>query len=128
VENRKLLAVGAVLSLLSFAVLPFSLGSELSRWSVMLVMGACMGSFYVVAMTMMGRRYRGADLIGVNTSFGFAWGVGAAVGPGISGLSMNWIGPEGMPITGGLFCFLFVIVCLRSLLDGPPDTSDPPPQ
>ena len=127
VEGRKLLTGGAIVTLLSFVALPFALGSELFRWSVMLVMGACMGSFYVIAMTMMGRRYRGADLIGVNTSFGFVWGLGAAVGPGLSGMSMNFIGAEGMPITGGLLCVFFVIVCLRSLHEGPPDTSEPPP-
>ena len=127
VEGRKILTGGAALTLLSFVALPFSLGSELARWSVMLLMGACMGSFYVVAMTMMGRRYRGVDLIGVNTSFGFAWGLGAAVGPGLSGMSMNLMGPEGMPLTGGLLCAFFVVVCLRSLREGPPDTSHPPP-
>ena len=127
VEGRKILTGGATLTLLSFVALPFALGSELARWSVMLLMGACMGSFYVVAMTMMGRRYRGVDLIGVNTSFGFAWGLGAAVGPGLSGMSMNLMGPEGMPLTGGLLCAFFVVVCLRSLREGPPDTSHPPP-
>lgn len=114
VENRKLLTAGAVFTLLAFVALPFSLGHPISMWSVMLVMGACTGAFYVVAMTMMGRRYRGADLIGVNTSFGLVWGVGAAVGPGLSGLSMNLIGPDGMPAMGGLLCLIFVITCLRS--------------
>ena len=114
VENRTILTGGAVLTLFAYAALPFSLVHPVSMWSVMLVMGACTGSFYVVAMTMMGRRYRGAALIGVNTSFGLVWGVGAAVGPGLSGFSMDLIGPDGMPAMGGLLCVIFVITCLRS--------------
>ncbi len=114
VENRKILTGGAVLTLFAYTALPFSLVHPVSMWCVMLVMGACTGSFYVVAMTMMGRRYRGAALIGVNTSFGLVWGVGAAVGPGLSGFSMDLVGPDGMPAMGGLLCVIFVITCLRS--------------
>ena len=78
------------------------------------ILGASLGSFYIVAMTMMGRRYRGADLIGVNTSFVFIWGVGAAVGPGMSGASMEFFGPEGMPALGMVLCVGFLLLCLRA--------------
>jgi MFS family permease len=79
----------------------------------MLVMGASLGSFYIVAMTMMGRRYRGAELIGVNTSFVFVWGLGAAVGPGLSGSAMHAFGPDGMPALGMVLCAVFLLICLR---------------
>ena len=65
-------------------------------------------------MTMMGRRYRGADLIGVNTSFVFVWGVGASIGPGLSGSAMTAFGPDGMPALGAALCAVFLVVCLRS--------------
>jgi MFS family permease len=113
VDSRKLLTSGAIITLLALALMPFSVAHEWLMWLVMLVMGASMGSFYVVAMTMMGRRYRGADLIGVNVSFGFIWGVGGAVGPALSGLAMNSFGPDGMPGVGVLFCAFFVVICLR---------------
>ncbi len=80
----------------------------------MLVLGASMGSFYIVALTMMGRRFQGADLVGINTSFGFMWGLGATVGPGLSGASMSLVGPDGLPGMGVLLCLLFLVVCLRS--------------
>jgi len=114
ISGRKLLTAGALTSVLSFVALPFSLTHVASMWSVMLVMGAAMGSFYVVAMTMMGRRFRGVDLIGINTSFGFVWGIGGTLGPGLSGLSMDLFGPEGMPGLGVALSVLFLIVCLKS--------------
>jgi MFS family permease len=89
-------------------------GEPLLVWPVMLTLGASLGSFYIVAMTMMGRRYRGADLIGVNTSFVFIWGVGAAVGPGLSGGSMDIFGPDGMPALGMVLCAAFLLLCLRA--------------
>jgi MFS family permease len=113
-SSRKLLTAGAVATLFSFVALPFSLTHTVSMWGVMLLMGASTGSFYVVAMTMMGRRFRGVDLIGINTSFGFVWGTGGTVGPGLAGLSMDMLGPEGMPGLGVVLCVLFLIVCLKS--------------
>ena len=42
------------------------------------------------------------------------WGLGAAVGPGLSGASMSFVGPDGLPGMGVLLCSLFLVVCLRS--------------
>ena len=57
---------------------------------------------------MIGVRFKGADLVGVNASFVFLWGLGAGVGPFISGSAMDAIGPEGMPLVGVTFCALFL--------------------
>jgi len=113
VDHRRLLIAGSLTTLVALAAVPVAIETPLLIWSVMLVMGASLGSFYIVAMTMMGRRYRGADLIGVNTSFVFIWGVGAAVGPGLSGGAMAAFGPDGMPAVGMLLCVAFLLVCLR---------------
>ena len=113
VDHRRLLIAGSLTTLVALAAVPVAIETPLLIWSVMLVMGASLGSFYIVAMTMMGRRYRGADLIGVNTSFVFIWGVGAAVGPGLSGGAMAAFGPDGMPAVGMLLCAAFLLVCLR---------------
>jgi MFS family permease len=113
VDHRRLLVAGSLTTLVALATVPVAIETPLLIWPVMLVMGASLGSFYIVAMTMMGRRYRGADLISVNTSFVFIWGVGAAVGPALSGSAMAAFGPDGMPALGVALCVVFVLVCLR---------------
>jgi MFS family permease len=113
-EPRRLLFAGSLTALIALATLPAVIEQPLQVWTVMLILGASLGSFYIVAMTMMGRRYRGADLIGVNTSFVFIWGVGAAVGPGLSGGSMDFFGPDGMPALGVALCAVFLLLCLRA--------------
>ena len=104
---------GRVTTLAALLSIPTLVADPLLIWPVMLAMGASLGSYYIVAMTMMGRSYRGADLIGVNTSFVFIWGLGAAVGPSLSGTAMDLFGPDGMPIVGALLCAVFVLVVLR---------------
>lgn len=113
VEPRRLLFAGSLTTLVALAALPMVIEVPLLIWPVMLAMGASLGSFYIVAMTMMGRRYRGAELIGVNTSFVFIWGLGAAVGPGLSGSAMHAFGPDGMPALGMVLCIAFMLICLR---------------
>jgi MFS family permease len=113
VEPAKLLVAACSGTMLALIALPIVIHEELLAWSAMLLMGASLGSFYVIAMTTMGRRYRGDELVGVNTSFVFIWGAGAAVGPGLSGASMTLLGPNGMPAVGILLCVIFLVVCLR---------------
>jgi hypothetical protein len=97
---------------IALAAMPIWIEQQLLIAPVMLWMGASLGSFYIIAMTMMGRQYRGADLVGVNTSFVFVWGVGAALGPGLSGGAMTWLGPDGMPALGIVLCAAFLLVCV----------------
>ena len=111
-QHRRLLIAGSLTTAIALALMPSLIGQQLLIVPVMLAMGAGLGSFYIVAMTMMGRRYRGADLVGVNTSFVFVWGLGAALGPGLSGTAMTAFGPDGMPVLGIALCAAFLFMCL----------------
>jgi MFS family permease len=113
VEHRRLFFAGALTNLVALALLPMVIQQPHLVWLAMVAIGASMGSFYIVAMTMMGRRYRGAELIGVNTSFVFMWGLGATVGPGLSGTAMTALGPDGMPALGAVLCAAFLVICIR---------------
>jgi MFS family permease len=111
-----ILMSGACLGILiTLIALPLGIDEPALVWPTMIAMGTFVSSLYVVAMTMMGRRYRGSDLVGVNTSYVFVWGIGAAVGPGLSGGAMTMVGPNGMPAVGGLLCVLFLAVCGRQI-------------
>ena len=54
---------------------------------------------YIVAMTLVGERFRGADLVTANASFGLLWGLGILVGPLLSGTAMDIWDPNGFPGT-----------------------------
>ena len=115
VEPIRLLAAGCLTTLVTLLAVPLTIHHPYLIWPVMMVMGASLGSFYVVAMTMMGRRYQGAELIGVNTSFVFVWGFGSALGPGLSGSAMTAFGPDGMPAVGAALCAAFLVICIRQI-------------
>ena len=112
VDRRRLLAACVFLSMISIGLIPFVIGNLTLTWSVMILLGVSLGSFYVVAMAMIGVRFKAADLVGINASFVFLWGIGGVMGPLFSGSAMDVMGPEGMPLVGVSFCALFLIFLL----------------
>ena len=113
VDPRRLLLTGATLVLTAFVLLPFAIHAFWAMAIVMLVMGANIGGFFIVTMTVMGRSYKGADLISINTSFVFFFGLGMSVGPILSGSSMSLFGANGMPALGASLCAIFVVLLRR---------------
>lgn len=113
-DRRMLLAVCTFIAMLSIAALPAAIGDTTLTWLVMLLMGITVGSFYVIAMAMIGSRFKGADLISVNASFVFFWGLGDVIGPFITGAAIDTFGADGMPGVGVIVCALFLgLVLLR---------------
>ena len=107
-DRRRLMAGCVFLSMLSIALIPAVIGNTALTWLIMMLMGVSLGSFYVISMAMIGARFKGADLVGINASFVFLWGIGGVVGPSISGIAMDALGPEGMPMVGAAFCATFL--------------------
>lgn len=107
-DRRALLAICVLVAMLSIGALPFVIGHTASTWVVMLLMGLTAGSLYVIAMAMIGSRFKGADLVSINASFVFLWGLGDVIGPFISGTAIDAFGPDGMPGVGVVVCALFL--------------------
>ncbi len=115
VDRRKLLAVCVLVTMVCIACLPPAMGHIVATWAVMLVTGAAVGGFFVIAMAMIGTRFKGTELIGINASFIFLWGLGDVVGPAFSGGAMHALGPDGMPLVGVVFSAAFLAVILRRI-------------
>ena len=117
VDRRKLLAACVLVTMLCIACLPPAMDHIVATWAVMLVMGVVVGSFFVIAMAMIGTRFKGTDLIGINASFIFLWGLGDVIGPAFSGGAMWAMGPDGMPLVGVVFSaafFAFILYRIRT--------------
>jgi MFS family permease len=97
--NRYLLLILLIVGGLVGALLLPAIVS-LDRPFMWLGLGLWIGLFtgtYIVAMTIVGERFRGADLVAANASFGFLWGLGMLVGPFLSGTAMDIWDPDGFP-------------------------------
>ena len=68
-------------------------------------------SIYTVAMSVVGDRYKGGDLIAIYTLSSLAWGAGAFVGPALAASSMA-ITPDGLAWFAAAACALFGLLPL----------------
>jgi len=119
VERRRLMACSVSVSLLAFALLPAAIGHTGFTWVAMVLMGMTLGSFFVIAMAMIGARFSGADLVGVNASFIFLWGIGAVAGPALGGGAFAVLGPDGLPALGVALCAGFLALIVWRLRTAP---------
>ena len=85
-------------------------------WPMLFVWGAVAFGTYTIAMTDLGDRFSGALLLAGNSAFGVMWGLGGIIGPSVSGVAMDLVGPEGLPLTlGVVFAILGLGACSMPL-------------
>ena len=82
-------------------------------WPVALLLGTCAYAVYIIAMTVMGDRFQGRDLVAGSAAFAAMWGVGGIIGPPLAGFALDLLGPSGIAYTmatiyGGLIAGLWL--------------------
>jgi MFS family permease len=97
-------------------LLPWWIEGAVLIWPMLFVWGAVAFGTYTVAMVDLGARFSGALLLAGNSAFGVMWGIGGIIGPSIAGVTMDLMGPEGLPLTlGVLFGVLGIAAFLMPL-------------
>ena len=118
----RLMIIGcAVLTMVSCALLPFVMDMPLALWSALLVMGGALGGFYTIGMVMIGRRFKGADLVAVNAAFVVFWAIGAIAGPATTGAAIDAWTVDAMPAVVVAACLLYLPLSIARLLKGGPE-------
>ncbi len=115
IERTYVITGCVAVTLVMLIALPFIVHDAVLRTIALGLTGATVGSTYMVALAMMGERFRGGELIGVTTSFMFLWALGSFIAPALSGSAMELAGPHGMPILAAGMSVLFLILLFREV-------------
>ncbi|PST24098.1 MFS transporter [Mesorhizobium plurifarium] len=75
-------------------------------WPLFFVWGGASFGIYTMSLIQLGERFTGQALVAGNAAFAFVWGVGGIVGSPATGLAMQLIGQQGLPLSLGLLCFV----------------------
>ncbi|MFW6076619.1 MAG: MFS transporter [Hyphomicrobiales bacterium] len=104
-----------VTALLCFAM-PAVMGTPW-MWPLLLVLGASGYGIYTVALSDLGDRFSGDELVQGSAAFATMWGGGALIGALIGGWAMAAFGPHALPILLGLtyFAMLAAIAVSRAV-------------
>ncbi|MBY5321526.1 MULTISPECIES: MFS transporter [Rhizobium] len=87
--------------LASCLLLPSAFNSWLI-WPLVFVWGGVSFGIYTLSLIQLGERFTGQALIAGNATFALVWGIGGIVGSPATGLAMQLIGHQGLPLSLGL--------------------------
>lgn len=105
----------AILALFGCVLFPLFFSSGLI-WPMVFAWGAASFGIYTIALIQLGERFSGQRLIAGNAAFALVWGVGGIVGSPATGLAMQLVGHQGLPLSLGLLCgvlTLFLVAARR---------------
>ena len=106
--DRRRIVVGCAASgAVAIAAVPALSGSTPALYAALFGIGGLLGSLWLVAMTLLGERFRGTDLAAANVGLTFAYGIGSLAGPAVAGAALEAWPPHGMmpAIALGVFAF-----------------------
>jgi MFS family permease len=114
-RRRLLAACAGLATLLSLALMSTTVATTPALlWPVLLVHGGMSGGIYVLALALMGERFKGASLAGANAAFILTYEIGAMAGPPLAGLSFSIGGPPGLPLVFALALAILVPTALMA--------------
>ena len=67
-------------------------------WPVLIIHGGMSGGIYVLALALMGERFKGASLAGANAAFILTYEMGAMIGPPLTGVAIWAADAPGLPL------------------------------
>ncbi len=119
VGGRQMIIGCTVFTLIPAVMLPFVLNTPWLMWPMLMVWGGALGGFYTVSMVLIGRRFKGADLVAINAVFVVFWGLGATTGPAATGGAIELWGLNAMPMVVVVCCLLYLPLAIMRLMGSP---------
>ncbi|MGI9484224.1 MAG: MFS transporter [Hyphomicrobiales bacterium] len=113
-SRRGVLIFCAGAAALGAIALPQVIGSPMLFLSTLFFWGAAVGGIYTMAMSELGDRFTGAEIMAGNAAFAIAFGIGGMVGGPVTGAAMDAAGANGFTTTLALiFVFTSVFAAWR---------------
>ncbi|HEV7319836.1 MAG TPA: MFS transporter [Ensifer sp.] len=105
VGSRQMMLFCVLASLLGCLLLPFLFDGWLI-WPLTFAWGGVTFGIFTLSLVQLGERFSGQTLVAGNAAFALAWGVGGIVGSPATGLVMQLVGHQGLPLSLGLLCLV----------------------
>jgi MFS family permease len=101
---------------LAAAAAPAVIGIPIWNMLLMLLLGGVATGVYTIGMVMVGEQFRGRDLAAASALYGLMFGLGGILGPVFGGAAMEFLPPNGAPLSVAAMYALFLPVPVIALL------------
>ncbi|KFL88062.1 hypothetical protein AmDm5_2064 [Acetobacter malorum] len=107
---RAMLITLGTASTLGACLWPLAIGTPALAYPLLFVWDGLFAALYTVAMSVVGSRFSGGDLVSVYAATSVAWGLGSFAGPGMAGSAMAFSPTSGLPLFVACACGLFTLL------------------
>jgi predicted MFS family arabinose efflux permease len=108
IEPRRMMIFLALLSGISPLTWPFLLATPWMAFLAIFIWGGLFVGLYTVCLSLVGKHFKGSDLVAVLAMMGFTWGIGGCIGPVVMGVAVNLFG-HGLPFVVAASCLIFTV-------------------
>ena len=116
-DRRLLSLILVTVTSVAYLAMPVALADPMWAWPYVFFLGGMSGAIYSLALTLIGERFRGADLAGASTMFTVMWNMGALIGPPVTGMVMASQGLTAFPYVLFVMTVAFLPITLASYLN-----------
>ena len=95
-DRRRIVIACAAAAAVAVAAIPLLAASAPALYALLFAVGGLLGGLWLVAMALLGERFRGTDLAAANVGLTFAYGIGSIAGPAVAGAALEAWPPHGM--------------------------------
>ncbi len=111
-NRRGMLIFCAAVTVAMAAALPWLAGSVWPLWAGLFIWGGLVAGLYTIALIELGARYTGARLVSATAAVVSAYGIGALVGPILTGAAMDAVEPDGLSLALGAMALAYLALAL----------------
>ena len=107
-NRRTLLALCAATGVIGSLLTPFVIQIPTLMYLLLFVWGGLILGVYSIGLTMLGQRYKGAELANANAGFVILYSLGLLLGPAGEGVALDTWNPHGLLVVLGAICTVYV--------------------
>jgi len=108
-NRRTLLTWCAASGIVGAAAVPFLVGVPWALYTVLFAWGGIMLGIYTIGLTLLGERFKGAELASANAANVMLYASGLLVGPLAEGVALDAWNPHGLMVVLGAISLIYVI-------------------
>ena len=113
-DRRRILIGCAATGVVGALATPFVIHLPWALYPLLFVWGGIVFGIYTIGLTLVGQRFKGAELASANACYVMLYAGGMLVGPAVEGVALDAWNPTGLMAALAAFCAIYVgILALR---------------
>ncbi len=109
-DRRSVLLACALIGVVGAILIPLTAQTGWVLGIILFIYGGIISGMYTVGLAHLGSRLKGTDLAQANAAFVLCYGFGMTIGPQLSGIAMDLMGPSGFGASLFVFFAMFMVL------------------